>query len=124
MYWPKQRAREPESIGLFATEHDGIGAFFRPALAASARMAAGVMSAVPVIFCCLSESLTVDWPFTPMTIATTPKTIRTRPAIRPPISNNLRISISFDEDFLLAVDRSDSRDSAPSGFAHDRFCGR
>src|SRR5581483_2377633 len=107
MYWPKHRAREPELICLLATLHDGMGAFFSPDLAASARMAAGVMSAVPTIFCCFRESLTVYWPLTPMTMATTPKTIRTRPAIRPPISNTLRISHLLRENFLLAAGRGD-----------------
>src|ERR1700722_19184751 len=59
---------------------------------ASAVMPAGVMSDVPTIASREMLLLTVERPFTPITIATTPNAIRTAPATSPPISNTLRIS--------------------------------
>jgi hypothetical protein len=51
MYCEKQRAFEPVSIDLPATPQVGRSTFFNPAFSASALIAEGVMSGVPVIFC-------------------------------------------------------------------------
>src|SRR4051794_40456037 len=95
MYCAKQRARDPESTGWFATVHVGRSTFVRPALAASPLIAAGVMSGVPVICCREISCDTVLRPLMLMTSAPMPKPMRTTAAIRPPISNVLRISRSF-----------------------------
>ena len=49
MYCAKQRAFDPLSIASPATLHVGRSTSFSPALSASALIAVGVMSGVPVI---------------------------------------------------------------------------
>ena len=66
-----------------------------PAFLASAAIAAGVMSGVPTICSCLMLEFTVLRPLKPMTMATTPNAMRTAAAAKPPISNALRMSVSF-----------------------------
>ena len=77
MYWAKQRAWSPVVIALPATSQVGRltleGSF---ASFASFAIAAGVMSAEPTIFSCLMLERTVEWPFTPIKMATAPNAIR------------------------------------------------
>ena len=72
-------------IGWSATLHVGSEMVAgRPASLASAAIAVGFMSAEPVIASSFRLSETVERPFTPMTIATTPNTINTAAAMKPP----------------------------------------
>src|SRR5919202_6380632 len=92
MYCANVRAREPLLIGCPATDFVGklIVETFRPAFEASALIAAGVMSGVPVIFSSLRLSLTVERPPKPIAMAATPNAMRTAPARKPPHSKSLR----------------------------------
>src|SRR5471032_2101533 len=95
MYSANTRARAPELIALLAISTVGrLTEAGRPAFFASAAIAEGVMSALPVICSSLRLSLTVLRPLTPIAIVTTPKAMRTTAATRPPISKNLRIFLS------------------------------
>ena len=49
MYWAKQRASPPVSIGWSATLHDGAATFSRPASFIATLMSVGFMSAEPTI---------------------------------------------------------------------------
>src|SRR5580765_1231235 len=123
MYFAKHRASEPVSTSLLATEQVGVSigdaVMLEPAAfscensfdcacfaaVTSTAIAVGVMSGVPVICSCLRESLTVERPFMPITIAAMPKAIRTAPATTPPISKNFLIVLSFRRGrFLCACD--------------------
>ena len=90
MYWAKQRASLPFSIGCSATSHEGAATFWRPASFMATVIAAGLMSAEPTIFSRVSSSPTVFRALMLMTSAPTPNTIMMTPAMMPPISSALR----------------------------------
>src|SRR5436309_498312 len=99
MYCPKQRAWSPFVTATLATLHVGIGvvARLRPELFASALIAVGVMSGVPVICWNLSSLAMVFLPLLASTRAAAPKAMSTTPATTPPISRiRFMVIPSFD----------------------------
>src|SRR5262245_46524516 len=105
MYPANARARSPVLTALPATDTVGTDtpSSERPASFAAARMPDGVMSSEPTICSAARLSRTVERPSTPMAMATTPKTMRTAPAIKPPISKTLRIVHSLRRGRWLHV---------------------
>ena len=90
MYFAKQRASPPVSIGCSATSHEGAATFWRPASFIAAVMAVGFMSGEPTICSALSSSLTVLRALMLMTRAPMPNAIMRTPAMMPPISRTFR----------------------------------
>ena len=147
MYWAKQRASLPLLTSLPATEQLGVsigeGVIWVPAacsfamsavwafcaVVTSAAIVCGVMSGVPVICSWARLLLTVFWPLKPMTMAATPKAIRTAAAMMPPISRNLRMTRLLSVLFSCAKSRSRSvvchpgSRSEPLRKAHALRCG-
>ena len=105
MYWAKQRASLPFSIGWSATLQVGAATFFRPASVIATLMAVGFMSAEPTICSAVTSLLTVFRALMLITSAPTPNAIMSVPAMIPPISRILRPVICsylpFDLHFPL-----------------------
>ena len=108
MYWAKQRASLPVSMGSSTTSHVGSSMVAgRPASLAAFWISAGAMSDPPTMYSLLSSSPTVRYPFIPMKRATAPNTISTAPEMNPPISQTLLPFIALPPDgFLRALGSS------------------
>src|SRR5215831_7401848 len=91
MYCAKVRASLPEVTDLPATLPEGIDTFVRPAFAASALIADGVMSGDPTICSCFRVSCTVLYPEIPRASDPAPNKISTAPATNPPIFSHFLI---------------------------------
>src|SRR5579884_3569474 len=93
MYSAKHRAVAPSTTALPATVQVGNVIPVRPAFAASALIAAGVISGVPVIFSCLRLELTVERPLAASRITATPNATMIAAETNPPISSTLFVVI-------------------------------
>src|SRR5262249_59498868 len=110
MYIAIWRASAPVSIfwlAMFSVGHC-LTADAMPAFWASALIADGVMSGEPTMYSLARLLLTVCRPFTPIAMATTPNTMRTAAAMKPPISSALRMTrlLSNRVLFWLSLRRS------------------
>src|SRR5262249_19061338 len=89
-----------------------------PDFCASALIADGVMSDPATMYSCERLLLTVCRPLTPITMATTPKAMRTAAAMKPPISNALRMSRLLSRTCALSA-----QFQAEQGARHPCGCG-
>src|SRR4051794_37718841 len=115
MYCEKQRASAPLSIASPATEQLGRATSSRPAAAASALIAFGVMSGVPTIFSAARLSRTVLRPAAPTAIDAMPKTMRTTLAAMPAYRRYLLMMSLLQRRFLRTTSLHRLSGPGPSG---------